>query len=1265
LQTAEGKLKYGELIHFESLETVIQLRNTVNSDVGRQLVDSYVISEEMAGRLTDILIPQLQFEVPADNKGLLVVGNYGTGKSHLLSVISSVAENAALLPVIHNDRVQKEAVKIAGRFKVIRTEIGGSTRSLRDILVAELEENLAHFGVDYHFPASDAITNHKRAFEALMAAFEAKYPEQGLLLVVDELLDYLRTRREMELILDLNFLREVGEVCKDLRFRFIAGVQEAIFDSSYFSFTPDSIRRVKDRFEQISIVKKDVKFVVAERLLKKDTEQQAKIREHLLPFAKFYNGFNERLDEFVALFPVHPDYVDTFENLRMVEKREVLKTLSTEMKNLIEHNKDVPDNEPGLIAFDIYWDTLRQNPSFRNHQDIKEVINCSEILESRIENALPHKHYTAMARRIIHGLSIHRLAVGDIYSPMGITAEELRDRLCLYDPITGDLGSDEPDKDLVSHIETVLQEIQKTVSGQYLSFNDENRQYYLDLKKTEDYDAQIATRSESLSLSQLDHYYYEALMQVMECPATTHKTGYKIWRHEVKWHEHKTGRIGYLFFGTPNERSTAMPPRDFYLYFPELNDPPRYRDEKKGDELFFVLNNPDDDFMSSLKKFGGALSLARISSGHAKAIYESKAKDSLKKLVQWMQKKVDRSFTVTYQGRTGALSEWIQNKDIRQLTGLGPQETINFHDLIDTAAGICLAPHFEHLAPQYPVFSILITENNRPQAAQDALRAIAGAARTKQATAVLDALELLEGDKINPYNSKYAQYILAILKTKRPAGSQKSKGAQNAGQVVNRDELLSNTLSMDYMDPDTFRLEPEWVIVLIAALIYSGETVLAIPGKKFDTVALQQLAATGMEELIQFKHLEQSKGWNEAVLKALFALLGIPQGQVQLIIKGKDQNVDELQQEISKRVDRIVTAQQTIKEGLAFWNIDLLSLIDVPKTLAVLDEAKLFFESLQVYSSPGRLKNVPYSVQDINKHEAAGSTLKIIDSLKTFIMETGPLAVWLSQAETTLPSSHDWIAGVKNAREEIFSILKENDLLKLSSITFNISTRMKALKKEYIKIYSAMHSTARLNQKEGERRTKLLNDKRLIALDRLREINLMPEQMLTEIKNALDVLVVCAALTERELDISPICPHCRFNPGTETTAVSGGSQTLDSIDEKLSALINTWTEALLRMLSGDDITKNRELLKQEDRLMLDAFLKNRKLRLPLENSFVYALKEVFSSLIKVTVTTADLSKILQRSGGPSTPGEIKNYFEEYIDEIVQGQDPAKVRIVVE
>ena len=281
-------MKYSDLIQFDPIESVVQLRDADEAAAARKLVETYVISGEMAERLVAVVIPQLQFEQPTDNKGLLVVGNYGTGKSHLMSVISGLAESADLAASLTNDDVADAAGKIGGRFKVVRTEIGATTMSLRDILVAELEEHLEVMGVSYSFPAADQVSNNKRPFEEMMAAFHREFPDHGLLLVVDELLDYLRSRMDQQLILDLNFLREIGEVCKDLRFRFVAGVQEAIFDHPRFQFVAESIRRVKDRFEQVLIVRQDVKFVVAERLLKKTGEQQAKIREYLTPFSKFY-----------------------------------------------------------------------------------------------------------------------------------------------------------------------------------------------------------------------------------------------------------------------------------------------------------------------------------------------------------------------------------------------------------------------------------------------------------------------------------------------------------------------------------------------------------------------------------------------------------------------------------------------------------------------------------------------------------------------------------------------------------------------------------------------------------------------------------------------------------------------------------------------------------------------------------------------------------------------------------------------------------------
>jgi hypothetical protein len=191
-------MKYKELIQFEALETIIQLREADKADSREKLVRSYVISDEMADRITGVIIPQLQYSDPRDNKGLLVVGNYGTGKSHLMAVISGIAEDAELVSSLCHEKVKESAVQIAGLFKVIRTEIGSTTRTLRDIIITDLNEYLEDNGIEYQFPEADKLNNHKDAFEIMMAAFGEKYPDKGLLFVVDELLDYLRSRNNQE-----------------------------------------------------------------------------------------------------------------------------------------------------------------------------------------------------------------------------------------------------------------------------------------------------------------------------------------------------------------------------------------------------------------------------------------------------------------------------------------------------------------------------------------------------------------------------------------------------------------------------------------------------------------------------------------------------------------------------------------------------------------------------------------------------------------------------------------------------------------------------------------------------------------------------------------------------------------------------------------------------------------------------------------------------------------------------------------------------------
>lgn len=1237
-------MKYGDLIQFDPIETVIQLRDADKMSEARQLVSTYVISEEMAEKLTTIVFPQLQFEKPADNKGILIVGNYGTGKSHLMSVISAIAEHSSLTTALGNPKVADSAASIAGKFKVIRTEIGATTMSLRDILVAELEEHLANLGISYTFPDASQLTNNKRAFQEMMAAFHEQYPDQGLLLFVDELLDYLRSRRDQELILDLNFLREVGEVSRSLRFRFIAGVQEMLFDNPRFSFVAETIRRVKDRFEQVLIARNDVKFVVAERLLKKTVDQQTKIREHLLPFARFYGNMNERMDEFVRLFPVHPDYIDTFERITAIEKREVLKTISQAMKRLFNH--DLPGQEPGLIAYDDYWLVLRENPAFRAIPDMRAVIECSQILESRIQQSFSRPAYKPMALRINHALSIHRLTTGDIYSPIGATAKELRDSLCLYDPIVAELGGD-PADDLLSQVETVLREIHRTMSGQFISSNPDNQQYFLDLKKTDDYDALIEKRAESLEEEQLNRYYFNALKRVMECTDQTLFTGYRIWQHELEWREHKAARLGYLFFGAPNERNTAHPPRDFYLYFLQPYHPPYYKEEKKDDEVFFRLSRPDNTFTQSLHRYAAALELASTSSGQAKVTYERKADAFLFNLVKWLQEHIMSAIEVTYQGKTKLSLEWVKGK----VTSVSSSRT-NVRDIVNAIGSGCLATHFEDQAPEYPKFSVLITSANRTQAAQDALRWLKGMMKTQQGTAVLDALELLDGNKLVPYHSRYANYILELLKKK------------GHGQVLNRDELVRDIQGVEYVVPEKYRLEPEWAVVLLAALVYSGDIVLAIPGKKFDANSLDTLVATPINELVNFKHIEQPKEWNLPALKALFELLDLTPGMAQLVTQGEEESVQQLQKSIGMTVEKLVLAQQYLQNKFPFWNHTLLTEQEQAEYQVKLNAFKTFLESLQAYSSSGKLKNFRYDLSEITSQRIPLEKLRELMALHELITDLGPSASFLSQAEMALSVDHPLTRNLQENRNEILARLSTPTRLGMTTFRQQTIQCLNELKREYINTYMTLHSRARLGMNDDKRKATLLRDERLNTLKKLTAIDLMPASQLTDFQNRLAGLKSCFALTEQELQATPICPHCGFKPANETADISVENR-LAALDNELDKLQESWTKTLLDNLEDPTTREGLELLSAEHKRLIDGFLQAGELPKDINQDFIYAVHEILSGLTKVVIKKEELHQRLLANGAPATPVEMEKRFSEYLRSLAKGKDLDKVRIVLE
>ncbi len=188
-------MKYSELISFEAIESVLKLKDADNKERAKEHARTFVMSPNLRKQLGGVVFKELQFLRPTgDNMGVFIVGNYGTGKTHLMSVVSAVCEHEDVLPNAEGDENLLEAMRLChGKFKVVRITIGSTLRSLRDIICEGLTEVVARMGIEHKFPDARTINEHEPTFQELMAKVEAKYPGKGLLLVVDELLDYLKT----------------------------------------------------------------------------------------------------------------------------------------------------------------------------------------------------------------------------------------------------------------------------------------------------------------------------------------------------------------------------------------------------------------------------------------------------------------------------------------------------------------------------------------------------------------------------------------------------------------------------------------------------------------------------------------------------------------------------------------------------------------------------------------------------------------------------------------------------------------------------------------------------------------------------------------------------------------------------------------------------------------------------------------------------------------------------------------------------------------
>jgi hypothetical protein len=1234
-------MKYRDLIQFEPVESVIQLREADDRNKAEQLVSTYVISDRMADVLLVRILPSLNLEKVDESSGLFVVGNYGTGKSHLMSVISAIAEHAELTKKLTHPAVAEGLVPISGKFKVIRQEFTYTEMPLRDVVLYYIEKGLSQMGVIYHFPSADVTPNSKDLLAVMMAEFHHRYPDHGLLIVIDELLDYLRGRTERELIHDLSFLREIGEISQQTRLRFIAGLQESLFDSPRFQFAADSIRRVKDRYEQVRIVRQDVAYVVSRRLLAKTQSQRAQIRRHLEKFTPLYDSMAERLEDFVELFPVHPAYLELFEMVTVIEKRQVLKSLSKELRNWLD--QDVPTEQPGLISFDSYWAMVKEDASYRAVPDIREVLEKSRVLEDRVNSALSTPMYKPAAMRIIHALALHRLSVGDIRAHIGLTPKELRDRLCLSIPIP------EPDAGfLLTSVEAVLHEISKTVSGQFISHNRENDQYFLDLEKDIDFDALIEQKADTLDDDDFDRYYFDMLVRALEFTEMVYVPGFRIWQREIPWLGQGITRQGYVFLGATNERSTAQPPRDFYLHFLALYSQNGKETVGQPDEVFFSLTNRDATFEGVLRSYAGAREMSLISTGANKAQYERKADSFLREMVKWLRDNLTRGFEIRYQADTLTPAEVFAQArlSIRDLS---------LRDQVFRLAAAILGDYFKKRYPQYPQFGLVeFTTETIHQGADAALKAIAGGLFTRPVQSIVEALQI--GKTENNHlvytldESPYAQYVIELLH------------AQTAGKVVNRNALLKG--SIEFEQDVKFGLEPEWLVVVLFALVRQGEITINLPGWKIDSDDLEEAARFGVGELSRFTSISRPKSLPEQALRTLFEGLGLAEGLITDPTK-HEVAIQQLQTTVLGELDRTARALEWLREGLRYWREPVLSQDEIKNWRELLSAYKDFLDSLGHLTTPGRLRNFPYSMGEVRQHLRARPLLTGLIALNDTLYALQPHLEYIYQAELNLPSEHPWQSDAANMRAEHLKILQDPNQRSSAHLRARLNGALANLRSSYAETYVSLHNRARLNTSQDEHKKRITSDARWTQLKGLAELDFFfAVSDLQKLEKDLNDLRSCPGVGTSDLTMSPSCQLCHFIPRTDDIQDSA-AQKLEKVDADFEQRYQQWVETLRENLKKPDMQANIDLLGDKSRQLVKEFVKTGILPEKISSQFVDALRDSLHGLEKVTIDGTDFLLALTKPGMPCTPEEFESRFQSFLAKYVQGKDPEKVRIQIE
>ncbi len=594
-------------------------------------------------------------------------------------------------------------------------------------------------------------------------------------------------------------------------------------------------------------------------------------------------------------------------------------------------------------------------------------------------------------------------------------------------------------------------------------------------------DARIEDQVRDLTFLELDRYYFEVLKRTMECTYDTYVAAYRVWDHELIWHQRRAARLGYLIFGSPSQETITLPLRDFTLYVIPPFSSPRLPEIQQPGALWLQLEKTDAAFQDDLKRYVAALEIAADCAEEDELDYENRAADYLDRLYLWLDAHAPDAFSLTFGDQTATLGQWCDRFGIPSRGCIPTEDGSCLRDILNEVAGLCLSDHFGRQAPDYPRFPFFIPGSDRRRIAQETLRHLAGAPLTNGSQAVIDTLGLMDDGMIDPLASPYAVDILQRV------------DADRSQPIIRRAELIPEEAGRRYLAPDRFRLEAEWAMVLLASLLQAGEIALIVHGERYLADRLPELAALPMDDLLDFEAVERLPGWNRQALQTLCDHLDLPGKTAIDLARGAADPARKIRGAAADLKDRMAVARERIAGEMPFWGEPLLSTASIRQQQKGLAAATDSLEGLapeRQVPEPEAIREWLHDPADLERVAKGKAILVDAEGLHDAIHRICDLTGYLTAAEALLPTGHAWSQATLKARDILRREISDPLKRAMPGFVKDARNALAGRRDAFIDLYIAAHNA--------------------------------PER--------LSAPVSCRLLQRDDLRHSPLCPHCRFKP---------------------------------------------------------------------------------------------------------------------------------------